>query len=143
MHTQSSWQTRTLIGAAAADGVRGFLTIEGGTSKQVFEAFVEKELAPRINPGEVVVMDNLSVHKSERVRELIEAAGAQVLFIPPYSPEFNAIEKMWSKLKEALRQRPTQTEAEFEEALAQALDLITPADLLAWTIHCGYSLKSA
>jgi transposase len=89
-----------MIGAIALDGFRGFMTIESGTSANVFEAFTEQQLVANLRHGDVVVMDNLSAHKGSKVITAIEQAGATVLFTPPYSPEFNPIEKVWGKLKE-------------------------------------------
>ena len=92
--THGKWNTMTLIGAVASDGFRGFLTIDSATTSEVFNAFVQYELCPNLHVGDIVVMDNLSAHKNWKARALIEAAGADILYLPPYSPEFNPIEKV-------------------------------------------------
>ena len=129
-----------MIGAVALNGLRGFMTINAGTSAEVFRAFVDQELVPNLRPGDLVVMDNLSAHKSPGVREAIRKAGAEVLFTPPYSPEFNPIEKVWAKLKDIVRKAETLTRDAFEQAVANAMDRITRADLWSWFEHCGYTI---
>lgn len=94
------WQTTTLIAALGQRGVRCATTVDGAVNRDVFEAFVAQVLAPALRPGDVVVMDNLSGHKGPRVRALVEAAGAQLLFLPPYSPDFSPIEPAFAKLKQ-------------------------------------------
>ena len=136
---QSSWKHMTMIGAIALDGIRGLMSWDCGTTAEVFQKFIEFELGPQLNPGDIVVMDNLSSHKNEHVRDLIEAKGASPLFLPPYSPEFNPIEKMWSKLKPMIRRLNTLTRHEFEHALASALSHISNDNILAWTLHAGYT----
>jgi transposase len=137
-----SWETITMIGALALDGFRGFMTVDAGTSTDVFLAFVEQELAPKLRPGDIVVMDNLSAHKAPIVRAAIEGAGAEVLFLPPYSPEFNPIERAWGKLKDILRRAQTLTRDAFDAAVALAMDAITLADVREWTAFAGYRLAS-
>ena len=138
-----AWKTITMLGAIGLDGFRGFANIEAGTSSEVFRAFVVHELAPRLRPGDCVVMDNLSAHRDKAAREAIERAGATILFLPPYSPEWNPIEKVWAKLKEIVRRAVTDTRDLFDDAVAAAMDAITPADLRAWYTHCGYKIASA
>ena len=98
-----------MIGALALSGFRGLMTIDAGTSTDVFLAFVEQVLAPNLRPGDVVVMDNLAAHKAAIVRAAIEAVGATALFLPPYSPEFNPIERAWAKLKDFVRAKAPRT----------------------------------
>ena len=98
-----------MIGAIALDGLRGLMTLESGTTNDVFEMFVSDALVPNLHPGDIVVMDNLSSHKQPRVKALIEAKECSVLFTPPYSPEFNPIEEAWAKLKDILRRMNTAT----------------------------------
>lgn len=131
-----------MIGAISLDGFRGFMTINAATSTDVFEAFVKQQLIPNLRPGDVVVMDNLSAHKSSVVVEAIERAGATALFLPPYSPEFNPIEKVWAKLKPIVRHLPTATRAAFDAAVSTAMDKISIKDIRAWTAHAGYSLSA-
>src|SRR5450759_5681519 len=97
------WSTLTLLGAMSAEGLLATMTVESSTDGDVFLAYLEQVLCPRLEPGQVVVMDNLSAHKVEGVRRLIEARGAQLLYLPPYSPDFNPIEQAWSKVKQLLR----------------------------------------
>jgi transposase len=140
--THGAWCTMTMIGAVALDGWRGFVTIDAATDGDIFLAYVTQELVPRLRPGDIVVMDNLGSHKGPDVIAAIHAAGAEVLFLPPYSPDFNPIEKAWAKLKDILRRLPTLTRDAFDAAVAYAMDLISTADLRAWTLFSGYSLAS-
>jgi transposase len=141
-HVCGAWQQVTMIGALALDGFRGLMTIDAGTSTDVFLAFVEQVLAPNLRPGDIVVLDNLGAHKSTVVRQAIEAAGAELLFLPPYSPEFNPIERAWSKMKELLRRLPTLTRKSFDRAVTAAMDAVDLDDIRAWTAFAGYRLTS-
>jgi transposase len=131
-----------MLGAIALGGFRGLMTIDSGTSTDVFLAFVQQILAPNLRAGDIVVMDNLAAHKAAIVRAAIKAAGAAVLFLPPYSPEFNPIERAWGKLKDALRRMDTLTRAAFDTAVAAAMDSITVDDIREWTAFAGYKLAS-
>ena len=99
---------------------------------------MEKFLLPSLKPGDIVILDNLSAHKGKAIQELIESVGAELWFLPPYSPDLNPIEKMWSKIKAILRQIKARTETELIAAIAQALDQITSKDVLGWYQSCGY-----
>ena len=132
-----------MIGAIALDGFRGFMTINAGTSIDVFDAFVKQQLIPKLKPGDIVVMDNLAAHKNSVIVGAIEGAGAAVLFLPPYSPEFNPIERVWAKLKEIVRRLPTATRAAFDTAVSTAMDSITIENIRAWTTHAGYTLNAS
>lgn len=138
--THGKWETLTMIGAVALDGFRGFLTIDSGTTSEVFNAFVENQLAPNLKPGDIVIMDNLSSHKNPTARKRIEDAGAEILFLPPYSPEFNPIEKVWGKLKDIVRRLPTKTRELFDEAVGQAMEQISLSNIRDWTAFAGYQL---
>ncbi len=140
-HVQCTWKTLTMVGAIGLDGVRGFMTVDSGTSRDVFEAFIEQQLVPNLNPGDIVVMDNLAAHKGLKVRQMLEKVGASILFTPPYCPEFNPIEKMWAKLKGIIRRADTLTRDSFDFAVASALDSISLHDIRAWTLHAGYQLN--
>jgi transposase len=140
--TCADWCTMTMLGALALDGWRGFVTIDAATDGDVFLAFVEQQLVPRLRPGDVVVMDNLAAHKGPRVLAAIRNVGADVLFLPPYSPEYNPIESAWAKLKEILRRAHTHTRDAFDAAVAFAMAAIDPADIRAWAAHSGYSVHS-
>ena len=139
---EGSWKTVTMIGAIALDGFRGLMTIDAGTSTDVFLAYVEQVLAPNLRPGDIVVMDNLAAHRTGRVVLAIQAAGAQALFLPPYSPEYNPIERAWAKLKDILRRLPTLTRDAFDNAVVTAMEAVTAADILGWTTFAGYKVAS-
>jgi len=132
------WSTLTLLGAMSTQGILASMTVESPTDGEVFLAYLDQVLCPALRPGQVVVMDNLSAHKVEGVRQRIEAAGAQLLYLPPYSPDFNPIEKAWSKIKEQLRSAKSRTVPALEEIIAQALQTITGPNASAWFSHCGY-----
>lgn len=131
-----------MLGALALTGFRGLMTIDAGTSTDVFLAFVQQILAPNLRPGDIVVMDNLAAHKVPIVRAAIQAVGATILFLPPYSPEFNPIERAWAKLKDFIRRLPTLTRDDFDDAVASAMDAISADDVHGWTAFAGYDLNS-
>lgn len=131
------WKTTTVVAALDVAGVRCSMQIEGPIDADSFEAFVEHVLAPGLAPGDVVVMDNLSSHKGPRVRRLIESRGAQLVYLPPYSPDFNPIELAFSKIKQALRSLGARTKAALWDAMQGVLDRVTPADAAAFFRHCG------
>ncbi len=134
------WSTLTLLGAMSREGMLASMTVESPTDGDVFLAYLDQVLCPALRPGQVVVMDNLSAHKVEGVCQRIEAAGAQLLYLPPYSPDFNPIEQAWSKIKQQLRSAKSRTVAALEEIIAQALQTITGQNASAWFSHCGYGL---
>jgi transposase len=129
----------TVLGALCLTGMVAHMLVEGGTSGEVFERFVLEHLAPTLQPGQMVVWDNLAAHKQRSVREAIEAKGCQVLFLPHYSPEFNPIEEAWSKVKALLRKSAARTREALHEAIHQAIGRISPADAQGWFSHSGYS----
>lgn len=133
------WQTMTLIGSLRLDGSTAALAIPGATDTEVFRAYVAEVLCPTLRPGDLVIMDNLTPHKSEPTLALIAAAGAQVLFLPAYSPDFNPIEKMWSKIKALLRSAQARTSETLIAAIRAALAQVTAKDALGWFASCGYS----
>jgi transposase len=108
------------------------MTIEAATDREIFLAYLDEVLCPKLRPGDVVVMDNLSSHKVKGVRERIEAAGAQLLYLPPYSPDLNPIEKAWAKLKQLLRAAKARTKEALDQAIAELLPLLTAEDARAW-----------
>lgn len=128
-----------MIGALDLNGVRAMMTVEGATDGEVFETFLERVLLRRLKPGDIVVLDNVGAHKSADVRRLIEAAGARVLFLPPYSPDLNPIELCWSKLKALLREFSPRSHEALDDAIRRAMDLIDSRDAAGWFAHCGYS----
>jgi len=133
------WQTTTMISSIRLDGSTAAMTIPGATDTEVFRAYVSEVLCPTLRPGDLVVMDNLAPHKSDPTLELIEAAGAEVLFLPAYSPDLNPIEKMWSKVKALLRRAEARTPDELVTAIGNALAQVTAQDALGWFVSCGYS----
>lgn len=133
----------TVCGAIALDGVRAMMAYEGGTTREAFLLFVRKALVPALRRGDVVVMDNLSTHYCHGVREAIEAAGASVVYLPPYSPELNPIEHTWSKLKALLRRIEARTLRTLAAAIAQSSSKITKSDLTGWFANCGYEAQCA
>ena len=130
--------TLTVVGAIGLDGVRAMMAYEGGTTKEAFLRFVHEALVPSLKRGDVVVMDNLSSHHCEGVAEAIEAAGATVLYLPPYAPELNPIEHTWSKLKALLRRAEARTLRTLAGAVAVSSSEISRSDLCGWYTHCGY-----
>jgi transposase len=128
----------TLLASLTLEGIGAAMIIEGAANAAAFETYVEHILVPSLHSGQVVVMDNLRVHKSARVRQLIEEAGCQVLFLPAYSPDFSPIEETFSKVKAFLRRTKARTREALEEAIAQALLTVTSQDARGWFEHCGY-----
>ena len=115
------------------------MALEGTTDTESFRAYVDQVLVPTLRPGDIIVMDNLSPHKSDPTLALITNAGAQVLFLPAYSPDLNPIEKMWSKVKNLLRGAEARTPTDLITAIGQALAMVTSQDALGWFVSCGYS----
>jgi len=138
--THGAWRTMTMIGAIGLNGWRGFLTVNAPTDSDIFFAFVRHQLVPNLRPGDIVVMDNLSAHKRPDIVAAIRATGGEVLFLPPYSPEYNPIEKAWAKLKEILRRLTTVSRDAFDAAVAVAMNHITVDDVRAWTRFAGYAI---
>ena len=130
----------TLIAAMSTEGMGQAMSVEGATDGAAFETYVKHFLVPTLKEGQVVVMDNLQVHKSTKVRKLVESVGASVLFLPPYSPDFSPIEEAFSKIKAILRKIEARTQETLVEAIGQALDAISRRDALGWFSHCGYRL---
>jgi transposase len=130
----------SVIGAMGLRGLVATLAVEGAVDTLCFDAYAEKVLAPRLRPGDVVVLDNLTAHRASRIEEVAQSRGAQVLWLAPYSPDFSPIEQCWSKIKAYLRGAKARTGDELNKALAQAIGLVTKADIRGWFKHCGYSL---
>jgi transposase len=128
----------TLIAALSLQGMTASMIVDGAANGVAFEIYVEQILAPSLTAGQIVVMDNLSIHKGAKVRSAIEARGCQLLFLPGYSPDLSPIEEAFSKLKAALRRASARTREALEEAICQALPLITAQDARGWFAHCGY-----
>ncbi len=135
------WKTTTLIAALGIEGIRCSTVVDGPVNADAFEAFVEQVLAPQLRPGDLVVMDNLSSHKRARTRELIEAAGAELVFLPPYSPDLNPIELVFAKIKQLLRSLACRTRDALWNVMQSVLDQITTSDAVNCFRHCGYTLR--
>lgn len=135
------WQTTTLIAALGIEGMCCSTVVDGAINGDLFEAFVEQVLVPQLKLGDVVVTDNLSSHKRESTRQLIEGAGAQLLFLPPYSPDLNPIEMIFSKIKQLLRSLACRTREALWNAMQSVLDQVTATDAANCYRHCGYTLR--
>jgi transposase len=129
---QGNWKILTILGAMSSRGMIATMTVEAATDREVFLAYLDRVLCPQLRPADVVVMDNLSSHKVQGVRERIEAAGAELLYLPPYSPDLNPIEKAWSKLKTLLRSAKARTKQALDQAISESLPLLTPENAEAW-----------
>jgi transposase len=128
----------TLLSSMSLEGMGPSLAVEGATTTVVFEAYIERVLSPTLRAGQLVVMDNLSAHKGERVKELIEGRGCELLYLPSYSPDLNPIEEAFSKIKGILRKAGARGREALVEALGAALDAVTAQDALGFFEHCGY-----
>ncbi len=131
----------TLLTVLTPEGIGPALTLEGGVTGAAFAAYAARFLAPSLRPGQVVILDNLSAHKSEAARLAIEEAGAQLLFLPAYSPDFNPIELAFSKIKESLRAAAARSAEDLLTATATAIDAVSTADAHGFYKHCGFTLR--
>ena len=129
----------TVLGSLSCQGLEAVMTIEGATDAAVFRAYVGEVLAPTLKPGDVVVMDNLGAHKVDGIRSAIEASGATLIYLPPYSPDYSPIEPCWSKLKTYLRAIKARTREALDEALSYVIETVTASDAKGWFNHCGYA----
>jgi transposase len=132
------WETTTMIAGLRWSGATAPMVIEGATDAAVFGAYVKHVLAPVLRRGDIVVMDNLASHKGPEIERMIHQAGAKLWFLPPYSPDLNPVEKMWSKVKEALRAIKARCTEELYEAVREALSQVTAGDAHGWFESCGY-----
>jgi len=132
------WKTMTFIAGLRLDGLVAPFVFDGPINAVTFEAYVEQFLVPELRPGDIVVMDNLSSHKRPKVPALIEAAGASVLYLPPYSPDFNPIEKLFAKFKALLRKAAERTVEGLWSAIAKTLDRFTPRECANYFEAAGY-----
>jgi transposase len=135
------WKIMTILGAMSLRGMIATMTIEAATDAEIFLAYVEHLLDPALRPDDVVVMDNLSSHKVGGVRERIQKTGAEVLYLPPYSPDLNPIEKAWAKLKQLLRSAKARTKEALDQAIEEALKLISSDNAKAWFRLCIDGLR--
>jgi transposase len=132
------WRTTTLMSSMRLDGAHTAMCIDGATDRTAFETYVDKVLLPTLRTGDILVMDNLQAHKSPRAITRIEAKGAELWFLPPYSPDMNPIEMMFSKIKTLLRKAKARTVATLDSAIAESLQAVTTADIQGWFQKCGY-----
>ena len=132
----------TLVAALTPDGLQAPWLIEGAMNTETFDWYVREQLAPRLRPGQVVVLDNLSAHTAASIRAAIEARGCELLFLPPYSPDFTPIEQVFSKIKALLRGLGARTKEALQEAVRLAIEAVTHDDVAAWFAHAGYPLPN-
>lgn len=132
----------SIIGAIALTGIIAMMYIASAVNATIFKTFAEKLLIPKLRRGQFVIFDNVSFHKSQEIIDLIEATGAKVVFLPPYSPDLSPIEKMWSKIKEILKRKKPREKAEFHNAILTAVTSMNDTDFEEWYEVCGYSLAS-
>ena len=129
----------SVISALSLSGVGATMTIEGAVDTQVFDLYVEHFLIPDLIEGDIVLLDNVKFHHSQRAIELIKAAGAKVMHLPAYSPDFNPIEECISKIKSILRSLKARTKRKLHNALAKAMKMVSIDDICGWFAHCGYT----
>ncbi len=134
------WQSTTMISSIRLDGTTACMHLAGAADTDAFVAYIGQVLCPTLKQGDIVVMDNLAVHKSPEVLRLVAAAGAEVRFLPAYSPDLNPIEKMWSKIKALLRSAEARTPEQLDQAISLAFSKITAKDAAGWFASCGYSI---
>jgi transposase len=128
----------TLLASITREGLGPCLAVEGSTTREVFEAYLEGVLAPTLEPGQIVVMDNLSAHKGGKVKEIIEGRGCELIYLPPYSPDLNPIEQAFSKVKGLMRKAEARTRESLIEAMGLALSAVSTRDVRGFFGHCGY-----
>src|SRR5262249_53988121 len=130
----------TVLASLSVEGMQAVMTLEGTADEAVFETFIHKVLLPTLRPGQIVIMDNLPSHKTDRVEELLTRAGCLILFLPAYSPDLSPIEEAFSKLKAFVRRCRCQTIADLVKSIRQGLGKITPKDAQGWFAHAGFSV---
>jgi len=138
---QPSGPQTTTLAVIGWTGISAPLVLSGSVNGTVFYGYIEQWVVPTLQPGDILFMDNLSAHKVAGLEELIHSCGAHLIYLPPYSPDFNPIELVWSKVKTILRRLKARTMPDLIEALKQALQAITPHDIHAWFAHCGYAIN--
>lgn len=131
----------TLIAAIGLDGLHAPWVLEGALDGEAFRLYVREVLAPTLQPGDILLLDNLATHKVSGITDLLAARGARLEFLPPYSPDFNPIERCWSKIKTYLRKAKARTVEALLQAIKEALATITEADILAWVEFCGFAIR--
>ena len=132
----------SLVSAIGLRGLVATMTLEGAVDTPAFNAYINEVLAPKLNRGDVLILDNLNVHKASQIEQAALTHGAQVIWLAPYSPDYSPIEQCWSKIKQTLRAAKARTREQLETALVKALNLITRSDIRGWFKHCGYEVAS-
>jgi transposase len=132
------WSTTSMLSCLRLDGSTAAMSLDGATDRIAFETYVERVLAQTLRPGDIVVMDNLAPHKSPHAAECMRRAGAYLWLLPPYSPDFNPIEKMWSKVKAYLRKAKARSRNALDRAIGRALRSVNAEDAKSWFASCGY-----
>jgi transposase len=135
------WRTLTILGAVSLSGWVSTMVIEAPTDGDVFLTYLEQVLCPQLKPGQIVVMDNLAAHKVSGVKGLIQQTGASLLYLPPYSPDFNPIEKCWAQFKQRLRALKARSLSALQLAVDDALTVLKPEHVAAYFKHCGYGIQ--
>jgi transposase len=134
------WKTLTMLSSIRLDGSTECLVVDGAMDKAMFAESIAQILCPTLRANDIVIMDNLSAHKNHKIAECIKGCGAELLYLPPYSPDLNPIEQMWSKVKQLLRGMEARTHEALEKGIAEALDQVCANDAQGWFKNCGYEL---
>jgi len=137
------WKTTTFVGALRHDGLTAPMVVDGAINGRLFVAYVQQQLVPTLRPGDIVIMDNLASHKVAGVRQAIEAVGAHVVYLPPYSPDFNPIELLFAKLKHLVRSAAPRTVDALWNLLGRLVDAFPPHECRHYLRHCGYTATGA
>jgi transposase len=132
----------SVIGAVSLTGIVAMMYVASAVNGDIFKAYIEQLLIPKLCRGQFIILDNVGFHKSKELIALIEKAGAKVVFLPPYSPDLSPIEKMWSKIKEILRRKKPRSKAEFHDSLCDAITSVNDNDFEEWYESCGYSVRA-
>ena len=142
-HVPRNYGAQTsMVSALALRGLIATMTLEGAVDTLAFDTYLSEVLRPKLKAGDVVILDNLNVHKASQVEQVAADRGARVIWLAPYSPDYSPIEQCWSKIKQRLRAAKARTREELEAAMAVALDIITKSDIRGWFNHCGYPVAS-
>ena len=133
------WEVKSILSSIRLNGQIESCVYDGALTGELFKGWVKEVLCPSLKEGDIVIMDNLSSHKVAGIEEMIRSVGARVKYLPPYSPDMNPVELMWSKIKAILREMKGRTEDELMQAISKALEEVSQEDIAAWFRHCGYS----
>jgi len=133
------WETVTILSSLRLDGSTESVVFDGAVDRAMFDEYIKEFLVPSLRPGDIVIADNLSAHKSQKAYDAIKMKHAEMIFLPAYSPELNPIEKMWSKVKQVLRGIKARTHEDLFEGIGKALALVSASDAQGWFMSCGYT----